>query len=61
MKPLGGSGQPQFAHKSPGREVFPQRDLAVVKIKNAAEADVLMKQEADVQPQRVGGAQLVTA
>jgi hypothetical protein len=61
MKPLGGAGQAQFTDKSPGLEVVPQRDLAVVKIKNAAEADVLMKQEANVQPQRVGGAQLVTA
>lgn len=33
----------------------------MVKIKNAAEADVLMKQEANVQPQRVGRGQLVTA
>jgi hypothetical protein len=61
MKPLCGAGQPQFADKSPGLEVVPQGDLAVVKIKNAAEADVLMKQEANVQPQRVGRGQLVTA
>ncbi|MEX0787248.1 MAG: hypothetical protein WD040_00465 [Anaerolineales bacterium] len=61
MEPLSGAGQPQFADKSPGLEIVPERDLAVVKIKNAAEADVLMKQEANVQPQRVWRAQLVTA